>query len=338
MKTLLLLFLLLLTSGLANGQASSIGIVDFHGLRGVSEQQARQSLQIKEGDAVPGSPEKAVRRLEALPNVARARLAIVCCDAGGRSILYVGIEEKGVPTLQFRGAPQGKIRLPDRMVRAGEALADAVGRAVQKGDAGEDDSQGHALFHNPEARSFQNRFITFAAQNLKTIRAVLRESSDAKHRALAAEIIAYATNKRDVVKDLVFSMSDPDEGVRNNSMRALGIIAEFAQSKPGAQIKVPVRPFVLMLNSPEWTDRNKSSIALFHLTGKRDPAILSALRERALPSLIEMARWKNPGHALAPFVLLGRVGNLSEEEIWKAWTSGDREALVEIVRKNLKSK
>lgn len=81
-------------------------------------------------------------------------------------------------------------------------------------------SQKHALFHNPEARAVQEHFINIAARDLKLLRAVLHQSSNAQHRALAAEIMAYTTNKKAVVKDLVYGMSDPDAGVRNNAMRA----------------------------------------------------------------------------------------------------------------------
>ncbi len=48
-----------------------------------------------------------------------------------------------------------------------------------------------------------------------------------------------------------------------------------------------------MLNSLEWTDRNKSALVLEELTRKRDTALLKLLRERAVPALVEMARWKN---------------------------------------------
>jgi hypothetical protein len=131
-------------------------------------------------------------------------------------------------------------------------------------------------------------------------------------------------------------MKDPDDDVRNNSMRALAIIAGFAQRRPKEQIKVPVTPFIKMLNSIVWTDRNKSAFALDQLTQKRDPVILEQLRERALPSLVEMARWKSRGHASSPFFLLGRLGNLSENEIQKDWDSGNREALIETVIKRIR--
>jgi hypothetical protein len=335
-KTLLLTFLFVMLSRIAAGQSPPIGIIDFYGLRSVPEQRARQALQIKEGDSLPESREEAQRRLERLPNVQQARLDAVCCELG-KTILYVGIKEKGAPSLQFRSAPQGAIRLPHTIVQAGEAFSDALIEAIQKGDVGEDDSQGHALSSYPGVRGIQEHFITFAAQDLKVLRAVLRESGDAQHRALAAEIMGYAANKRDVVKDLVYGMSDPDSGVRNNSMRALAVIASFAQQSPKQRINVPVEPFIDMLNSIVWTDRNKSSFALYQLTEKRDAAVLSKLRERGLASLVEMSRWKSPRHANLPFFLLGRVGNFPEKEIQKYWDSGNRETLIDKVLATVRS-
>jgi hypothetical protein len=330
------MFLFVPPTASTNGQVPPIGIIDFYGLRSIPEQQVRQALQIKEGDALPESRKEAQRRLETLTNVEQARLNATCCEAG-KFILYVGIREKGSPSLRFRAAPNGAIRLPENIAQVGEEYQKALEEAVLKGDAGEDDSQGHALFSNPNVRAIQERYITLAAQDLARLRAVLRESSDAGHRALAAQIIAYHANKRDIVTDLVYGMSDPDEGVRNNSMRALEVLAVFAKSSPKQRIRIPVEPFIDMLNSIEWTDRNKSSLALYRLTEKRDPAILSTLRERALPSLVEMARWKASGHAMPSFTLLGRIGNFSEEEIEKAWT-GNRESLIKMILERVKSK
>jgi hypothetical protein len=337
MKIFLLTLLFVLLFGPSNGQPPPIGIIDFYGLRSTTEQQARAALQIKEGDALPASMEDAKRRLEALPNVLQARISVGCCDEGKLTV-YVGIRENGAPSLQFRSAPKGAVRLPEAILQAGKAYMDALSEEVQKGNAKEDDSQGHALSPYPRVRAIQDMYIAFAAKNPKLLRAVLRESSDAEHRALAAQIIAYSADKRDVVKDLVYGMRDADGTVRNNSMRALALIAAFAGRSPQLGIKVPVLPFIEMLNSIEWTDRNKSSIALARLTQKRDPAILSILRSRALQSLVEMSRWKSPGHASSPFYLLGRVGDLSDEEIQKAWDSGNRETMIETVLRKVKSK
>ena len=336
MKILLPVVLLFFLPGPANAQSPPVGIIDFFGLRSLSERQARQALQIKEGDQLPASSEEARRRLEALPSVQQALINAVCCESG-KIILYVGVRERGAPSTRFRPAPKGAVRLPETIFQAGEAFYAALPEAILKGAPGEDDSQGHALNSYPKLRAIQEQFITFAARDFKLLRRVLRESADAGHRALAAQIIAYAANKQEVVKDLIHGMSDPDGAVRNSSMRALGVLARSPLAAPEGRIKVPVEPFLDMLNSIVWTDRNKSADALFRLTAKRDPAILSKLRGRALPSLVEMSRWKSPGHAKPAFTLLGRVGNLSEDEIRKGWDSVNREALIQTVLRKVKS-
>jgi hypothetical protein len=319
--------LLLLLAAPAPGQTPTIGIIDFYGLRHVSEEQARQALSIKVGDDLPDSPTAAQHRLEALPGVLHARLNAVCCDAG-KAIIFVGIEEKGSPRSRLRRAPKGKVGLRADVIAAGKESENALMDAVSKGDTLEDDSQGHALMHNPALRAVQERFIVYAARDLRNLRDVLRNSADAGQRALAAEVLGYATDKRAVVPDLEYAMSDVDDGARNNAMRALGVIAGFARKKPELGIVIHAHPFVNLLNSLVWTDRNKASLTLMFLTESRDPALLADLHDHALPALIEMARWKSAGHAEPAFMILGRIGGLSEKAIHDALERGDRETVI----------
>jgi len=67
---------------------------------------------------------------------------------------------------------------------------------------------------------------------------------------------------------------------------------------------------------------------LARLTEDRDPKVLAQLRERALASLAEMARWRSLEHALPAFLIAGRLAGLSEAEIESAWSKGDREAVI----------
>ena len=75
-----------------------------------------------------------------------------------------------------------------------------------------------------------------------------------------------------------------------------------------------------MYSSPGFRDRADA--------GRQLAARLAHLRERALPALIEMARWKHLAHALPAFILLGRMAGLPETEIQEAWKSGDRERVI----------
>jgi hypothetical protein len=318
----------------ADGQALKIGIVDFYGLNKISPGEIRKLLTFKEGDTIvlggeaPAVFRSSEERLTRVPGVVRVRLEPVCCDSGA-VIVFVGIQEQGAPTLQFRSTPTGAERLPTDIVQTGQEFSKAMMSAIQRGDAGEDRSQGHSLMHDPAARAIQERFVEFARRDLPSLRAVLRNSSDAAERALAAQVVAYAADKQSVVDDLVWGMSDPADGVRNNAMRALMVFAEARPAPDGSTLRIPAGPFIGFLQSLVWSDRNKASSALMALSTRRDPALLAELRKSALPPLVEIARWKSAGHALPAFLTLARVAGYPDDDANALWDRGNREVVIQ---------
>jgi hypothetical protein len=308
-----------------------IGIIDFYGLRTVTPQQIRNVLAVKEGDPMPQSASAAsdvVRRLKGIPGVVGARLERVCCDPEGKGMLFIGIVEKGAPHFDFRPPPTTAASLPPEMIAKYHRFQDAWDEAVRKGDTGDDLSHGHSLAANPAVRALQQQFPADAAAHLETLRHVLRTSADPEQRRIAAWIIGYAPKKRDVVEDLMYALKDPDDGVRNNATRALAAIAVLGQREPQQGIRIQPAPFIAMLNSIVWSDRNKALMVLMYLTQNRSAAVLDPLGKRAVPALVEMARWKSPGHALPAYLVLGRVAGLDENELWQAWDQGEREKTI----------
>jgi hypothetical protein len=273
-------------------------------------------------------------RLMQVPGVVRVRFEPVCCDSGAM-IVFVGIEEQGAPTLRLRPAPTGAERLPADVIQIGQEFSKAFMAAVQRGDAGEDRSQGHSLMHDPATRAIQERFAGLARRDLPLLRAVLRNASDAAERALAAQVVAYAADKQSVVDDLVRAMSDASEEVRNNAMRALMVFAEAAPGPKGVTLRVPAGPFIEFLNSLVWSDRNKASLALMALSTRRDPGLLAELRKSALPQLVEIARWKSAGHAFPAFMILARVAGYQDDDAGALWARGDRETVIRSVRRQV---
>ena len=199
---------------------------------------------------------------------------------------------------------------------------------MREGNTAEDLTSGHSLMADPTARRLQERFAVIAELNLPLIKKVLRESADEEHRAVAAWVIGYAPRKHDVIDDLQLAIQDPDESVRNNAVRALAAIAVLAARDRERDIRISPTWFVQMLNSLVWTDRNKAAMALLNLTEDRPENVLALIRERALASLSEMARWRSLAHAIGPYTLLGRVAGLSEKEIQETWEKGQREAVI----------
>jgi hypothetical protein len=328
-------FLVILLAGQSQPPIQPIGIIDFYGARTLTHSQIQQQLQIKEGDPTPSLQKDfeqrvmpAYGRLLSLPNVAQVDLNFVCCSDDGKMILFVGVQEKGIAALQFLPAPTGSVRLPQEYIDDDAAFSRALQSAVVKGVGKEDDSRGYALDADPESRAIQLRYVDLAERDKALLRDVLHHASDPQHRAIAAQVLGYAAPKQSVIPDLVEAMRDSFPTVRNNAMRALAVIAIFSQRSPQLGLTIPKEPFIAMLNSVAWTDLNKSAFALFELTENRDSEFLLQLRQKALPTLLDMAQWKSTGHAHDALFLLGRIGGMPEEEIQKAWDKGNRETII----------
>ena len=197
--------------------------------------------------------------------------------------------------------------------------------AVMKGHATENDSEGYTLTNEPRARSAQLAIREYALRNETLILEVLASSSDAAHRSIAAQMLGYGRQSDAQVDALVRASLDPDDGVRNDAVRALEVLAG---AKPDAVERIPPEPFVRLLRSGAWSDHNKASLLLLALTKGRDPAVLTLLRTDALDSLIEMARWRSVGHAEAACVILGRIAGLSEDALEKLIEAGQVETII----------
>jgi hypothetical protein len=87
------------------GPRRPIGIIDFYGMHQLTAEQLRNELTFKVGDSISIDDlsffEASKQRLMIVPGVSRARVQVVCCT-DGRPVVFVGIEEKNAPAMQFR--------------------------------------------------------------------------------------------------------------------------------------------------------------------------------------------------------------------------------------------
>lgn len=314
-----------------------IGSIEIYGARKVSVQKIRSALGAGPGDFFP-SREAAEERIDKISGVVASRIEAACCERK-EPILYVGIEERDSPHVEFHPVPAGADKLPPELVDKYEAFLDAVGDSIRGKNADEDLTNGYSLMADPECREIQQSFIPLVANNLALVDRVLRESSDPDQRAMAAYVLQYGPRgprtAAVAVNGLQWALRDMDESVRENAVRALKAVAVGAKLHPEQQIRIEPTWFIELLNSVVWSDRRNASLALVDLTEQRDPEMLSLLRERALPSVIEMARWHDLEHALPAFILAGRLAGLDDKAIQAAWVAGDREP---VLKKALKVK
>ena len=308
-------------------QPPRIGILEFYGVRKVPLSRIQKALGVKEGDPLPSSKGATEERLEAVPGVVRAHLEAVCCE-DGKAVLFVGVEERLAQHSELRPAPEGGVSLPAEIVEAHQEFIESLENAVRRGDVSEDLSAGHSLMADPACHTAQERFIGLAELHLAKLREVLKLSADADQRVIAADVIGYAPKKKLVVDDLQYALQDSDDRVRNNATRALRAFAVLAEKDPELGIQVSPTWFIEMLNSIVWTDRIKTLATLVVLTDTRKPEVLQQIRERALDSIVEMARWKSLRHALPAYILFGRIFGMPEEQIHASWLSGKREEFI----------
>ena len=318
--------LLLFAAALASAQPR-IGIIDFYGIHKVSEAKVRQALGVREGDPLPPSKGDTEERIDGLSGIVESHLEAVCCDAG-KMILYVGVEERGAPHFELREPPDGDAQLPEEIQTTYRRFLAASEAATRLGQTAEDLTHGHALSANPETRDIQEQFVPIVKQYLGDLRHILRDSGDEEQRAIAAYVIGYGENKKVIVDDLQFALKDADAGVRLNAARGLKALAVLSRVKPDSGVKVEPTWFIEMLNSLSWSDRQQALGVLQILTDGHEASAIEQLRERALVSLVEMARWKSLAHALPAYLLLGRVAGLPDQQVQDAWNRGDRESVI----------
>jgi hypothetical protein len=306
--------------------------MEIFGERAVPQKKIREVLGLNEGSPLPPSRGDVEDRLSAIHGVVAARLEVVCCDRG-KAILYVGIQESNAPHIEFHPPPAGDQALPEEMQSQYRDFLELAKEAARQRSTDEDLTNGYSLMAFPDARSCQKLLQEQVEKYASELHEVVRKSADEDQRAAAAYLLQYVPRdsvraSQQMVDDLQYALQDPSEVVRANAMRALKAVRVGAKLHPEQSLTVLPTWYVELLNSVVWSDRRGASLALVELTESRDAGTLAEIRERAISSVAEMARWHDLEHALPAFILAGRLAGLSEQDIQAAWVSGDREAVI----------
>jgi len=252
-------------------------------------------------------------------------VAFICCDARQNAIVFIGLPGESYRELTLNPAPTDSARFPRDAVKLSDELDAAFAKAVMSGHATEDDSEGYALTNDPKARKAQLAMRDYARQHEELVFKILASSSDAEHRAIAAQMLGYAHQSDQQVDALVHASLDADGGVRNNAERALEVLAT---AKPAVVHRIPSEPFVHLLRSGGWLDHNKASLVLVALTATREPQMLAQLRADALDPLLEMGRWRSIGHAEAALTILGRMAGIEEAALTQLIDAGQAATIL----------
>lgn len=309
---------------LAGAQIPRVHDIDFYGTGKVPASRILREAKLQPGEPLPSSKGDLEERINGISGIQRVRVEAICCE-GADAILFIGVEEKDGPRVAFRSEPTGKSVLPEDLAADYQQFVEVVRDAIQQKTS----SDQVKLSTANSARGLEDKLASYTGEHMVELRDVLRNAEDPEQRAIAAVVIGYAPRKAEVVGDLQFALQDPDESVRSNAMRSLKALAAAATRDPSLGIRISPTWLIELLNSLVLSDRLQAADILVALTDRHEVAVLDQIRERALPALVEMARWETLRYALPPFLLVGRVAGLNEQEIQRRWSNGERETVIQ---------
>lgn len=300
---------------LAQEQPLPIGAIDFYGYGGLDIEKVRAALPVHVGDIFPSYEAERANspkiRAAILQMIGQPAVSLSNVQITGAYLIYIGLPGTTLKKFTLNPEPTGTAKLPPEIIQMYDQKMDLLPQAVAAG-AQEDESAGYALSSFPALRSKELAIRDYAAEHEDLIRTVLKVSSDPNQRIAASDVLGYAKESRSQIEALVEASHDPNSVVRNNATRALGVMAS---SNPKEAEKIPAEPFIEMLCSESWSDRNKAGYLLQVLTTSRNPKVLTELRSQALAPLIEMAKWHDSGHAAFYRIILGRIGGIDEARL-----------------------
>jgi hypothetical protein len=295
-----------------------VGSIDLYGTEGIDVEDVRAKLPLKVGDFAPMNTPRTHIAFEKAIGHSPVEVASICCDEQGRAMMFVGLGGRRPPS-----APR-----PSEPTRLAKPLLDLYGEfgpelvSAVKVHAPEDHSSGYPLSAAPGLRSIQLRMREAALAHTPELLSVLARSNDDPSRRAAAHLLGYSQHAKQQVDALGKAARDPDEVVRNNATRALGVLI---QAFPETADQINLDYFLDLLHSRVWTDRNKAAMILAEVSKR--PSAAKPIREGALAPLIEMARWKAP-HRMMAWMILGRIGGLKEEILAEKVKNGELEQII----------
>lgn len=313
----------------AQGQTARlrIGAIEFFGASGHDLASLRAVLPVREGSEVNAQDmNDLVARIRWMAKA--ADVALVCCDRRSPEeswTIFIGWPDGPGDGFRHAATPRARLRLP----ADGLALAQSSWAVWQEAQAaGMSDTVKPSSDLDIKLRETELSIRQYTMRHGERLRRVLRNSSDAQHRSIAAHFLSYGRRSRVLVNALVAACHDADEGVRDNATRSLMVLL---RTDMRVAAWVPASEMVAMLHSGTWSDRQRAAILLLNLSEEQNPKLLSEIRGRAWPALLEMARWRGADQAGPARQLLGRAGGLDEPRLQVLLRGGNVDALLEAV-------
>lgn len=173
-------------------------------------------------------------------------------------------------------------------------------------------------FKHATLQPYLNIFNQGAIHQKKLIIDTLNNDINPERRAAAAFLVGHFKNPHEIIEILSHHLDDQDDGVRNNVLRVIGETVERANLTD-----INTLPFLMLLDSPYETDRNKSLIIL--LTAADSVSGKEQIIQNEHGRLLALLRLKQPNNHNLAYMILKKISgkNFSDTNIkeWEKWTN-----------------
>ncbi len=307
----------------------TIGEINYFGYGGLPLQKVRATLLLHVGDTLTFASfsrkpvnDAVLSAIGKLPT----DVNVTCCDASQHLEIYIGLPGATSRPVPIGPTPSGNAHLDPEGLRLYEQGQPLLVQAVARGTAGEDDSQGYMISNDPALKAVNLAMRSYAVGRESELKYILQTASDPKDRRAAAALLGYVQRSTKQAEALSQAITDPDDDVRNNAVRALAVLSAATTTD---HLQINVKPLIDLLYSGIWTDRNKASLLLYRMTEAKNPEVLQSLRNEAMGPLVEGASWTDvPGHSTPFLVTLGRIGSIPNDKLFELLKSGNKDAII----------
>lgn len=310
-------------------RAFAIGEINYFGYGDLPLQKIRAAVPWHVGDALTFATftkEPVNDAITSAVGKPPTDVNVTCCDASKHLEIFIGLPGSTSHPVPTGPTPSGNTHLDSEGLRLYEQEQPLLMQAVARGAAGEDDSLGYMVSNDPALKAVNLAMRSYAVGRESELKHVLQTASDPKDRRAAAALLGYVRSSNTQAEALSQAMTDPDNEVRNNAVRALSVLSAGTKND---HPRINVKPLISLLYSGSWTDRNKASLLLLRMTDVRNPEVLESLRKEALAPLIEGGSWADvPGHSTPFLLILGRIAGIPDQRLEDLLKSGDKDAII----------
>lgn len=293
--------------GAACGLAKNrIAYIEFFGYQGIDVEAVRKQLPLHDGDPMtPGATAVARAAVKRITGSDATDIAPVCCINDGDTVIFIGLPGKSSRSFAFNPRPSQDLSVSTELMKLAREMDDAEAKSNEEVSP----PVGYRFMKDKAAQAAELKVREYARANVPELIRVLSKSAHSDQRATAADALGYADRSQEQMDALMAAVRDSNGDVRNIATRA---ISEILDGDPSAVSMVPAAPFVEMLHSGTWTDRNKSGWVLMSLSQSRDVAVLANLKARAWDALLEMASWRISSWNSGARMILVRIAGIPD--------------------------